>query len=628
MRLHRTRSTLWIMIAVSLMLTCFAQETTPELPEGLTYGDIRTQQASSTPIRSRCKLGTSIVTQATPLGDARYLLALNPSLQSDSAIYSIYDAEKGEIVWRSPHLFPVLAVPGAVTFKTLGPDKGLTALVSVDSSGKERWRSQLGHRIKQVFPLGNGDLLVSNLPVGPEVTAVRDTDGKIHWKLNADDTSTVKGIHAIHLAGGELYGAGTGFFARISSETGKPVWIQASLGLEPRHPAPRGNNGDLYVVTKDRELVQLNAEDGTVRWRHPFPEGSKINNTFLIENEIFVRGTAAASGEKPGTNWLTRLSPDGKRLWTFTDDAPVISNLAISNDRLYAASPMELMAWKRSTGELLYRKQYASSPSSYPPSVYAFENQVVVAGELAVVGFDPENGTQQYRHGFDPVLKNGSVMLLDRSIAKLSSQKGPGKFQYSYHTNFFYESSRINQERSNALWASHRSKISQGRMSLDSIYARSAARQAKTDAMMTVYSAAIDNILAYEAAGLAIASQKDRKLLARRRTIRATILGGFPEMLAGEYVFRPIRIHDNSNPFVPGGAFMAVAVVHLPTGKKKITPLSPVYGDYGLWLMLDPENGQIFHQGIGLDPSAYSRTYRNGKWTFESALICQPLPLP
>jgi hypothetical protein len=80
----------------------------------------------------------------------------------------------------------------------------------------------------------------------------------------------------------------------------------------------------------------------------------------------------------------------------------------------------------------------------------------------------------------------------------------------------------------------------------------------------------------------------------------------------------------------PQGRF----VVHLPTGKRADTILSPHYLSYGLWQIVDFEKGVVCHSNIGMDPSRYELSdsraycpYKNAK-TVQTFLIAQPVKIP
>ena len=57
--------------------------------------------------------------------------------------------------------------------------------------------------------------------------------------------------------------------------------------------------------------------------------------------------------------------------------------------------------------------------------------------------------------------------------------------------------------------------------------------------------------------------------------------------------------------------------------------LSPQYGVYGLWSVLDLNQGIAYYQGLGLDPAKYelgeTRTFAKELKTF---LIARPVTLP
>ncbi len=79
---------------------------------------------------------------------------------------------------------------------------------------------------------------------------------------------------------------------------------------------------------------------------------------------------------------------------------------------------------------------------------------------------------------------------------------------------------------------------------------------------------------------------------------------------------------------------MELRVVHLPTGQRADTILSPAYQGYGLWNLVDFAKGVAYHRGIGMDPSQHrygeaQDVYPSGRQqTIENFLIAARIRLP
>jgi len=112
----------------------------------------------------------------------------------------------------------------------------------------------------------------------------------------------------------------------------------------------------------------------------------------------------------------------------------------------------------------------------------------------------------------------------------------------------------------------------------------------------------------------------------RQELFRASILSAYSEAETEDFVYRPDRefrsVEDD---------FVGVAVIHLPTGRRRFTALSPTYLGYGLWNVVDFERGIVIHHGIGLDPSRYEfsephKLFPYGKIrTVQNFLIASPV---
>ena len=87
----------------------------------------------------------------------------------------------------------------------------------------------------------------------------------------------------------------------------------------------------------------------------------------------------------------------------------------------------------------------------------------------------------------------------------------------------------------------------------------------------------------------------------RQELFRASILNSHAQAEEAQYVYRPDRIRKGT-----GDEFVTLAVIHLPTGERSTTYLSPAYLGRGIWNVVDFERGVVFHAGIGMDPKRYS----------------------
>ena len=115
----------------------------------------------------------------------------------------------------------------------------------------------------------------------------------------------------------------------------------------------------------------------------------------------------------------------------------------------------------------------------------------------------------------------------------------------------------------------------------------------------------------------------------RQELFRKSILASYAQAETADYVYRPNLVFKDAQ-----DSFSTVSIVHLPTGKRTETILSPHYLSYGLWQSVDFKKGVVYHSNIGMDPSRYELSesrayypYKKAK-TLNTFLIAQPANLP
>ncbi len=109
---------------------------------------------------------------------------------------------------------------------------------------------------------------------------------------------------------------------------------------------------------------------------------------------------------------------------------------------------------------------------------------------------------------------------------------------------------------------------------------------------------------------VAIIKLANESRLKRFNFIHRTILSAYDSALIGDYIFRPSEEDD----------VVGVSVVHMPSGKMTFTGLSPQYEVFGLFNIIDPEKGIVYHQGL-------RRSHAGGS-VFENYLLASPITLP
>jgi PQQ-like domain len=208
------------------------------------------------------------------------------------------------------------------TVYTMGLRDVIESVIAVDAAtGKEKWTAEVG----PIFANGWGDGPRSTPTVdGDHVYAIggkgnlaciKTSDGAVVWTVSMTgiggevpkwgycESPLVEGNLVICTPGG-----GNGTMAAFDKLTGKPVW-QSTDWTDNAHYSsviPAQHNGTRQLIQLTMETIAgVNAADGKVLWRHPFP-----GNTAVIPTPIFHDGHVfVAAGYGVGCTML-KIGPD------------------------------------------------------------------------------------------------------------------------------------------------------------------------------------------------------------------------------------------------------------------------------------------------------------------------------
>jgi hypothetical protein len=273
----------------------------------------------------------------------------------------------------------------------------------------------------------------------------------------------------------------------------------------------------------------------------------------------------------------------------------VTSNLEISEGRVFFGTGRELVCLDLKTGGSYFKVPVTVVDRPFPVVVRLYGKTVVYIGEMVVAGFDPVTGRQRFQYGMTPLSQEASLAGLDARIGRLEAKgKGPGQVTPGL-AGYYGRQAAAFQEQSNNNRSLMRSYTSRG----EHWKAERARLSADIDSAFSKAYSQITFHMAMHELGKALAEawekMADEGTLRRLMLMQRTILSAYQAAEMDEYVFRP---EGESQ-------FASFTVVHLPTGGKKTIPMSPLYAEYGLWNLLDPEKGVVYHYGLGPDPSGY-----------------------
>jgi len=219
-----------------------------------------------------------------------------------------------------------------------------------------------------VFPAsgaaGSGRLVALSPTTGDVLWESTPREGYPYAREADDRLVTVQGsVVRVRDAGTGTVEWRTAVDGEVTSHFGPPVWV--------------GDAVYVRVARRDRadELVALDREDGTERWRRA--TGYELETVTATTDRVF----AASTVDDPDGGvviGLDAFAPDGTREWQTTTDIPTggtIHALGRSGGLLYAASDVALGAYDPASGS----RRWRYDPDSYNIAVSATDTELYVS---------------------------------------------------------------------------------------------------------------------------------------------------------------------------------------------------------------------------------------------------------
>jgi hypothetical protein len=250
-----------------------------------------------------------------------------------------------------------------------------------------------------------------------------------------------------------------------------------------------------------------------------------------------------------------------------------------------------------------------------------------------VAAYDAKTGALKYSHGMTPICPECHLNGLDAAVPRLKEalQEASGKptgnlgdlSRLATEEMVRYQNLANTYSRQASNAASRGDYIGSDLASMKSSFAQHEAKlQANTAFAYAIVDLGLAVRRALEAAAIATSIE-------RQEFFRKTILRVYNQAESGEYVYRPHLEWAAAD-----DSFTTLSVVHIPSGKRRDTYLSPTYLSYGLWNLIDFEKGVVYHHGIGMNPSLYELSEARRLYPYSSArtintfLIAMPVEIP
>ena len=581
-------------------------------------------------------LGPALIEDMQVAGPDRLLVSLRkdfPGLPNLDTI--LVDTAKGEVIWRysrdklKGQYDCLLILQDLVLFRV---DRGKTAsLLALDAAtGQEKWTVGFkGEKVMFIpFMAGGSALAIDPGPESVELTALALDEGKTLWQ------KTVRTANGADLPGPQSIGDDLLVFysglERLSSKDGKTVYAKPDLVFDGGCPPPQAEGDVIWAIHSGRRMSAIEAASGREKWTVDLPAGVTFTNIYPLDGKLYIRGVDASDAHKI----LALSGADGRLLWTYSGAEPSVSNLVEREGVLYSGTPTSLIALDAGSGAPVFSVLVSTTGRAFPIRLREAGGRVVYISELVVAAFDAKTGRLVYKQGMSPGSGELHLNGLDDAAPNLKaelkkSSQNPAGDQLLKQASFATAEAARYQNMSLTYRSQSSYYWNKGDLSGSSIatmkqsFARHEARlQAMTAFVLNVVNMGVMIRQLLQARSI-------RTAIERQELFRKSILASYAQAETADYVYRPHLVFRDAT-----DDFSALSIVHLPTGKRSETVLSPHYLSYGLWQVVDFEKGVVYHSNIGMDPSRYELSEARAYYPYKKAktvntfLIAQPVKVP
>jgi len=608
------------------------------------YAAIARQAGRVGPPRWRLPLGAVWVDQLQQV-DADHLLVgtREDEIRVGNLEFLLVRCDDGSVVWRVKRprsgTSTVLALDDdGILFQTSDDDKATFNAVAL-ADGKERWeRSYKADAVTgHPAPWADRVLVEERRKEKVELKAIGWENGEEAWSLSYEiPRDEWRHPPVVTPAATLVFSEGT---ARLDEEDGKVLWRRPDLA-PAESGAPVQMDDSLAYLTLDHAVEAVALADGKTRWRTALPAFAAITNVLPDSGAVYLRGIverqAAGSVRGSGVFLFSLLDPaDGTIRWQRRTVRPTLSNVVALQGGIYVAGVDRLYGFEAANGDLRLEEETGTT-RPYPIRLRAYPDRIGFIGEHVLASFDPETGERLVWVGTTPLSEVTTLAGLDAQIPRLKAEIGRAGSSRSTGTGFSYasyasaEANRY-QNMANQYGRDYWTARSSGdplRAQSAASRQRSASAHSKTMSKVAMAASIFEVALAFRQGMMKADVAKTEGMLERQLMFRESVLSGNAGAETGDWVYRPNKV------FLGGESFGSVAMLNLATGQRRIAVVSADYEGHGLWNVLDPERGVIYHAGIGLDTAAYTWSKSHSAWpegkveTIEINLLATPVRLP
>jgi outer membrane protein assembly factor BamB len=581
-------------------------------------------------------LGPALIEDMQAAGPSRLLVSLRKDFPGMPNLDTLMvDTDRGEVLWRysrDKHRGQydcLLVLQDLLLFRV---DKGKTAtLLALDAAdGREKWAASFkGEKVMFIpFIAGGAALAINPGPGAVELASLSLDGAETLWRR----TFQVGGggdLPVPQSVGEDLYVFYNGL-EKLSVKDGQTVLSRPDLRFDAGCPPPVVEEGAIWAIQAGRKMTALDAATGRDQWTVNLPGDAAYTSIYPLNDKIYVRGIDAMNGHR----LLALGRDDGRLLWSYTIFEPNVSNLIESGGVLFFGTPTSLVAVDASSGRQVFSTLVTTTGRAFPIRLREAGEKIVYIGELVVAAYDGKSGSLVYKQGMTPGAGELHLNGLDDAApnlketlkeASMNPAGGLSAGMSSFATREMVRYQNLSltyRSQANYYW-------SRGDMLGSSVATMKqgfAQHEARLQAMTAMVFSVVDLAILIRQV---IKARSIKTAIERQEMFRKSILASYAQSESADHVYRPHQVFRDA-----ADDFSALSIVHIPTGRRAETVLSPHYLSYGLWQVVDFDKGIIYHSNIGLDPSRYELSESRAYYPYSKAktvntfLIAQPVKVP
>ena len=232
----------------------------------------------------------------------------------------------------------------------------------------------------------------------------RATNGTIQLPLSVQTEYNLQGDaeHAspIAITGGLLFAESDRKLHAVTLENGEEQW---EFNLAGSFLSPAAVNGTVYVRSEtgtDGFVFALAADSGAKLWQYKFAKvGSSYDNIGgHVTSPVVADGMVLVGAAE---NVVALGAQDGKELWHFVTEYPVVSSVSVADGLVYFADFTRLYALDLQTGQERWRFDHGKLALYFAPIIVG--DQIALAGEDTIYLLNRTSGKQTWSKRFDDI---------------------------------------------------------------------------------------------------------------------------------------------------------------------------------------------------------------------------------